>query len=93
MELKIPRSKPFTKTRWKKKDRCKRKQQGQQDQKDSSPTIEVNAAEAGKANKKKNDNWNENYLGKAARNLSQVKYYNCNKKGHYTNNCNKSLNN
>lgn len=37
--------------------------------------------------RKKNKDRNRNYLGKMAHDLSKMKYYNCNKKSHYLNNC------
>ena len=72
-----------------KKNRRKWEQQDRQGQEGSTPASGVNSAEPGKADKKKNDDRNRNCLGGAARDLSQVKCYNCNKKSHYANNCTK----
>ena len=78
----------FSAKAWKeKKDRCRQEQQDRRGQEGSIPANGVNAAKPGKASKKKNDDPNQNRLGGAARDLSQVKCYNCNKRGHYANNC------
>ena len=77
----------------KKKNRGKKAQQDWRGQEGSTPATKVNAAKPNKANKKKNNDWNRNCLGGAARNLSQVKCYNCNKKSHYAKNCNELLKN
>ena len=81
---------PSAKTRRDKKDRRRRDQRGRRGQEGSTPATKVNAAEPGEANKKKNDDRNRNRSGGAtrdSRDLSQVRCYNCNKKGHYSNNC------
>ena len=54
----------------KKKDRRRRDQQDWRGQKGSTPATGVNVAEPGEANKKKNNDWNRNCLGRAACNLS-----------------------
>ena len=77
------------KARREKKDRRRREQRDRRGQEGSTPATGVNAAEPGEANKKKNDDRNRNRSGGAARDLSQVKCYNCNKRGHYANNCTK----
>ena len=58
------------KARREKKDRRRQEQQDWRGQKSSTPANEVNAAEPGEANKKKNNDWNRNCLGRAACNLS-----------------------
>ena len=70
----MPRSsnpKPSANT-WqeKKKDRCQQDQQDWRGQKGSTPAIEVNVTESDKANKKKNDDQNQNCLGGTACDLS-----------------------
>ena len=75
--------------REKKKDRRQRDQRNWQGQKGSTPATRVNAAKPGEAKKKKNNNQNWNCLGRAARNLNQIKYYNCQKMCHYINKCSK----
>lgn len=49
--------------------------------------IKVNIAKPDKANKKKINNKNQNYLGRVTYNLSKVQYYNCKKKDHYLSSC------
>ena len=79
---------PSTKARReKKKDRRWRDQQDWQGQKSFTPATGVNAAEPGEANKKKNDDRNRNCLSKAAYDLNQIKCYNYQKIGYYTNKC------
>ena len=74
LESSIPRSsnlEPSTKAQRKKKKDCRQwDQQDRQGQKGFTPATRVNAAEPGKANKKKNNDWNQNRLGGAARNLN-----------------------
>ena len=83
----------FAKAWWEKKDRRRREQRDRRGQKGSIPASGVNVAKPSKANKKKNNDQNRNCLGGAARDLSQIKCYNCNKKGYYANNCIKPLKN
>ena len=71
--------------REKKKDRRRRDQRDRRGQEGSTPASGVNASEPGEA--KKNDDRNRNRSGGAARDLNRVRCYNCNKKGHYANNC------
>ena len=61
--------------------------------KNSILAIKVNKIKLGKTNKKKNNNYNQNCLGKITRNLNKIWYYNCNEKAHYLNNYIKSLKN
>ena len=68
----------------KKKDR-RRHDQRQRQPEVSNPATGANVAEPGEANKKKNDDRNRS--GGATRDMSKVRCYNCNKKGHYSSNC------
>ena len=90
LELSISHSsnlEPLAKAWRKKKKERRRYDQQQRQQEGSTLAIEVNAAKSGEANNKKNNDWNRNCLGGAARDLSQVKCYNCQKMGHFTNKC------
>lgn len=55
--------------------------------------IKVNESKLGKVNKKKINDKNQNYLGKAICNLSKIKCYNFNKKDNYACNYIKALKN
>ena len=78
----------------KKKDR-RRNNQRQRQQEGSTPATGVNTAESGEANKKKNDdrnrdknrNQNQNRSDRTARDVSKAGCWNCDKKGHYLNDC------
>ena len=88
-ELSTPRSsnpEPFAKAWREKKDRRRREQHWQVEE-NSIPNTKVNVAEPVEA--KKNDDQNQNCLGGATREINQVWYYNCNKKGYYASNCTK----
>lgn len=63
-----------------KKKNCR--QYNKQYQKSSIPATKINAAKLDKANKRKSDNKNWNYLGKISHNPKKSTCYNCNKKGH-----------
>ena len=86
-------SESSTKAWREKKNRRRREQRDRRGQESSTPATGVNAAEPGKASKKKKNDRNRNCSGGAARNLSQIKCYNCNKRSHYTNNCIEPLKN
>ena len=60
-------------------------------QKGSTPATGVNAAQPGELKKKNNDT-NRDYSDRTACDLSQVKYYNCQKMGHYSRKCPESKN-
>lgn len=74
-----------------KKERCHQKQQ-QQRQKNSIPATGVNILEPGKFYLKEKYK-NQSCLNRTVCNLSQVKYYNYQKIGHYSTKCPKPLRN
>lgn len=61
--------------------RDRRQQEG------STPATGVNAAPTGEPNPKRNDDKTRNRSDRTARDLSQVKCYNCQKMGHYSRKC------
>ena len=67
-----------------KKKKKKGRRYGRDHQEGSTPATRVNAAQPGEP-KKKNDN--KNCSDRTARDLSQVKCYNCQKMGHYCRRC------
>ena len=69
-----------------KEKKKKGQQYGRDCQEGFTPTTGVNAAQPGEP-KKKNDDKNRDCSDRTARDLSQVKCYNCQKMGHYSRKC------